>query len=59
MTNRRERDTARMDWLEAQIVDVIHLDDFRIIDVRGHSVRDAIDKAMAAVGESRVEETKP
>lgn len=46
MANRRE-DTKRMNWLESQVVDVIHLDDGRIIDVRGNSVRDAIDKAIA------------
>ena len=40
-------DAARLEWLEQQVVDVIYLDDGRIIDVQGHSVRTAIDKARA------------
>lgn len=35
-------DTQLLDWLEEQIVDVIILDDGRMIDVRGNSVRRAV-----------------
>lgn len=39
-------DKVRLDWLEEQVVNVIHLDDGRIIDVRGNSTRKAIDAAI-------------
>jgi hypothetical protein len=35
-------DKGLLDWLEEQIVDVIYLDDGRMVDVRGNSVRKAI-----------------
>jgi hypothetical protein len=38
-------DTQRLDWLQEQIVDTIYLDDGTLIDVRGLSVREAIDRA--------------
>lgn len=41
-------DKAILDWLEEQIVDTIYLDDGRLIDVRGNSVRKAIETAMQA-----------
>lgn len=50
-------DAARMTWLQEQIVDVIYLDDGRIIDVRGNSVRNAIDKARAALTSQKCGET--
>lgn len=36
---RAAADTARLDWLTAQLVDTIYLDDHRIIDVGGHPKR--------------------
>lgn len=43
-------DTERIDWLTAQLVDVIYMDDGRIIDIGGaakpHDVRCAIDNAI-------------
>lgn len=39
-------DKERIDWLQARITDTIYLDDGKIVDVRGNSVRDAIDEAM-------------
>ena len=42
-----KRDSERLEWLQEQIVDTIYLDDGRIVDVRGNSVRGAIDAAMA------------
>lgn len=44
---KRMDDKARIDWLQGRIVDTIYLDDGKIVDVRGNSVRNAIDKAMA------------
>lgn len=44
---REAADRARLDWLQEQIVDTIYLDDGRIIDVAGNSLRDAIDRARA------------
>ena len=41
------KDSARLDWLNEQIVDVIYLDDGSMIDARGNCVRTAIDAAMA------------
>lgn len=38
-------DKELLDWLEEQVVDVIHLDDGRVIDVAGDSVRKAIAEA--------------
>lgn len=43
----RGADKDRLDWLQEQIVDVIYLDDGTIIDVRGNSVREAIDTARS------------
>lgn len=40
------RDKARIDWLNEQVVNIIDLDDGRIIDARGNDVRPAIDAAM-------------
>jgi hypothetical protein len=37
-----ERDKQLLDWLEEQIVSEIYLDDGRLIDVKGNSVRSAI-----------------
>jgi hypothetical protein len=37
-----EMDAPLLDWLNEQIVDVIYLDDGRIIDVKGNDVRAAI-----------------
>lgn len=45
--DRAEQDSARLDWLQAQITDVIYLDDGRFIDVAGGDVRAAIDRAMS------------
>lgn len=42
------QDSERLDWMNTQIVDVIYLDDGRIIDVRGNDVRKAIDAARKA-----------
>jgi len=39
-------DAELLDWLQEQIVDVIYLDDGRIIDVRGLDVREAIRNQM-------------
>jgi hypothetical protein len=36
-------DTELLDWLQEQGVDVIYLDDGRIVDVRGGNVREAIE----------------
>lgn len=36
-------DKEILDWLQEQIVDVIYLDDGRIIDVRGLNVRKAVE----------------
>lgn len=44
--NDKAADVARIEWLQEQIVDVIYLDDGRIIDVRGLDIRKAIDEAM-------------
>lgn len=41
-------DTDFLDWLNEQIVDVIYLDDGRVIDVCGNDIRGAISKAMKA-----------
>lgn len=38
-------DKQRLDWLQGRMVDVIYLDDGKIVDVRGNSVRAAIDAA--------------
>lgn len=38
-------DKERLDWLQDRIVDTIYLDDGKTIDVRGNSVREAIDEA--------------
>lgn len=40
-------DRELLDWLQEQVVDTIYLDDGRIIDVRGGSVREAIEKRAA------------
>lgn len=37
-----ERDKLTIDWLQEQIVDTIYLDDGRIIDVKGNSLRKAV-----------------
>ncbi len=39
----------RIDWLNEQIVDVIYLDDGRLIDVKGNDVRPALDAARRPV----------
>jgi len=41
-------DKELLDWLEEQVVDVIYLDDGRIIDVAGNSVRAALARASRA-----------
>ncbi len=38
-------DREILDWLQEQQVDVIYLDDGKIIDVRGGSVRKAIQRS--------------
>ena len=43
---REMADVEVLDWLEEQVVDVIYLDDGRIIDVKGLSVRAALLKAI-------------
>lgn len=45
-----QKDTERLDWLTEEVVNIIDLDDGRIIDVRGLSVRKAIDAARAQQG---------
>lgn len=40
-----EEDKDRFDWLDEQIVDSIYLDDGRMIDNRGNSIRTTIDTA--------------
>lgn len=42
-------DKKRIDWLEDQVVECVYLDDGTLIDVAGHSVRKAIDAALAKV----------
>jgi hypothetical protein len=41
-----EQDRDILDWLTGQTVDVIYLDDGRIIDVRGEDLRAAVLKLM-------------
>jgi hypothetical protein len=41
-----EQDRDILDWLNGQAVDVIYLDDGRIIDVRGEDLRAAVLKRM-------------
>lgn len=43
-------DSARIDWLQEQLVDTIYLDDGATLNVNGNSVRAAIDRAMGAGG---------
>jgi hypothetical protein len=47
-------DAVRIDWLQEQIVDVIYLDDGRIIDVRGLNLRKALDGAMTKTPNAEV-----
>jgi hypothetical protein len=49
----REKDSERLDWLNEQVIDVIYLDDGRIIDVRGDSIRIAIDAAREKPSEEK------
>lgn len=42
-----QKDTARLNWLDEKIVNVIDLDDGKVIDIRGLAVRGAIDAAMS------------
>ena len=51
-------DKRRLDSLQEQIVDTIYLDDGRIIDVRGGSVRAAIDAAMDLAKSTTGEQVK-
>src|SRR5262249_2937656 len=44
---KRLTDGQMIDWLQQEIVDTIYLDDGRIIDVRGGSLRDSIREAMS------------
>ncbi len=48
VTRELRADKERLDWLQAEVTDTIYLDDGRIIDVRGLSVRAAIDDARKA-----------
>lgn len=41
-------DTQILEWLTSQVVDVIYLDDGRIIDVKAGDVRRAIERKMEA-----------
>lgn len=41
----RLNDQQRLDWLQEHIVDTIYFDNGAHIDVRGNSVREAIDRA--------------
>jgi hypothetical protein len=41
-----EQDRDILDWLNGQTVDVIYLDDGRIIDVRGEDIRAAVLQRM-------------
>lgn len=46
-------DQQRIDWLQELTVDTIYLDDGTIIDVRGNSVREAIDRAALRGAEQK------
>jgi len=41
-------DTQLLDWLEEQVVDTIYLDDGRVIDVGGNSVRAVLRRVVLA-----------